>query len=323
MPRSICICLDYLTEQHKKDILHCAEEAGFEVGFFLTTQEQEASAFVQSAEILFANTPSLLQSAPAGLKWYCCPWAGVDAYCGHEELFANPECILTNSNCYGVTISEHVIMVILMMLRRMPEYQAVVARCEWQRSLPIRSIRGSRFTLLGAGDIGRNVAERLRGMNAGHITAINRSGKAHPAFDRTLPVTELDTVLPETDVLVMALPDTPETQQIMDAKRLALLPQGSYLVNVGRGSALDQQALIEALNSGRLAGAALDVMTPEPLPPEHALWSAKNILLTPHVSGNTGLAYTCDCTVELFCRNLRRYAAGLPLEGIVDRQRGY
>ena len=95
------------------------------------------------------------------------------------------------------------------------------------------------------------------------------------------------------------------------------------MLNVGRGTAVDQEALIEALNGGRLAGAALDVMDPEPLPPDHPLWSAKNLILTPHVSGNMTLGYTCDRNVEMFCEDLQNYAQGRPLSHLVDRVRGY
>ena len=103
----------------------------------------------------------------------------------------------------------------------------------------------------------------------------------------------------------------------------ALLPADACVINVGRGTALDQKALAEALNSGKLAGAALDVMDPEPLPQDDPLWDARNIILTPHVSGNMTLGYTCDENVARFCADLENYAAGRPLAGLVDRNRGY
>ena len=95
------------------------------------------------------------------------------------------------------------------------------------------------------------------------------------------------------------------------------------MINVGRGAAIDQDALVEALRSRRLAGAALDVMVPEPLPADHPLWDCPNTILTPHISGNMSLGLTCDLDVEMFCRDLARYAAGEPLEHLVDRTRGY
>ena len=169
----------------------------------------------------------------------------------------------------------------------------------------------------------RSAARRLRALGAA-VTGVCRSGRAEePAFDRVLPVGQLNELLPQADALVMALPATAETAGILSRERIALLPPQALVVNVGRGSAIDQPALVEALTARRLAGAALDVMEPEPLPPDHPLWQCPNTILTPHVSGNMALGLTCDLDVDMFCRDLGRYAAGEPLENLVDRSRGY
>ena len=160
-------------------------------------------------------------------------------------------------------------------------------------------------------------------MGAARITGLSRTGRSVEGFDQVLPISRLDDVLPETKILVMALPSTPETENILSRQRIALLPPDAYVINVGRGSALDQDALTEALNSRKLAGAALDVMVPEPLPPDHPMWNARNLILTPHVSGNMTLGYTCDVNVEMFCQDLANYAAGRPLVNLVDRTLGY
>ena len=138
-----------------------------------------------------------------------------------------------------------------------------------------------------------------------------------------VPTGELDAVLPQADVLIMALPATRETVGILSRKRIALLPSAAFVINVGRGTAIDQDALVEALQSRRLAGAALDVMTPEPLPADHPLWTCPNTILTPHVSGNMSLGLTCDLDVDMFLKDLARYAAGELPENLVDRTRGY
>jgi phosphoglycerate dehydrogenase-like enzyme len=153
---------------------------------------------------------------------------------------------------------------------------------------------------------------------------VRRSAKAgDPAFDEMRTTAELDALLPETDLLVMALPNTPDTANILSRERMALLPRSAYVINVGRGTAIDQEALIEALDSGRLAGAALDVVVPEPLPADHPLRRAKNLLLTPHVAGNMTLAYTQQKSVDMFLSDLENYVAGKPLEHAVDRRRMY
>ena len=296
MSREICIYQEFLTDAHRAAIRSAADQAGLIPHFFTLDQFEEARECLQHCEVLYAHSVKLLRAAPASLKWYCCSFAGVDPYCKDPSVFANPDCMLTNSNGYGVTIAEHVVMVTLMLLRRMPEYEAVVRDRKWTNQLPIRSIRDNEFTLLGTGNIGSNVAERLRGMGA---------------------------ILPSVKVLIMSLPGTAETVHILDRARIALLPRDAYVINVGRGTAIEQMPLIEALNEGRLAGAALDVMDPEPLPPDHPLWSAKNLILTPHVSGNMTLGYTCDVNVEMFCADLLRYGQGKLPQNLVDRTRGY
>ena len=323
MSRDICVYLEFLTPAHRAQIENAAREAGFSVHFFGLDQFEEARACLQYCEVLYAHSLELLKAAPASLRWYCCSFAGVDIYCKDPSVFANPNCLLTNSSGYGVTIAEHVVMVTLMLLRRMPEYEEVVRQRSWSNQLPIRSIRDNEFTILGTGNIGVNVAQRLRGMGAARVTGLSRSGRRVEGFDEVLPISRLDEVLPKTRILVMALPATAETENILSRDRIALLPPEAYVINVGRGTALDQEALVEALNSRKLAGAALDVMRPEPLPPDHPLWNARNIILTPHVSGNMTLGYTCDVNVEMFCRDLANYAAGKPLVNLVDRALGY
>lgn len=247
MNRNICIYQEFLTEAHKDQIRETARRTGFTPHFFNLDQFEEAKDCLQHCEVLYAHSADLLRAAPATLKWYCCSFAGVDLYCKDPGLFANPDCLLTNSNVYGVTIAEHVVMVTLMLLRRMPEYIEIVRGHGWSNQLPVRSIRDNEFTILGTGDIGRHVADRLRGMGAAKIVGLSRSGKPHPAFDEVYPISALDDVLPRTKILVMALPSTPETVHILNRERIALLPADACVINVGRGTALDQKALALSL----------------------------------------------------------------------------
>ena len=299
-----------------------AEKHGFAVDFY--GRGKAPAEGLDQYEIIYGwCEPGDLKRATA-LKWYCCGFAGVDLL-SDDGLYANPDVMLSNSSgAYGLTISEHILMVTLMLLRRMPDFQDIVRRREWVQELPMRSIYGSRITVLGAGDIGTNFARRAKALGAAHICGVSRSGRnGDPAYDRMLPQQQLDEVLPETEILVMALPAVADTAGILSRERIALLPREAIVVNVGRGSAIDQDALMEALNAGRIAGAALDVMVPEPLPKDHPLWSTRNLLLTPHISGNMSLGYTCDRNLDMFCRDLDNYAAGRPLEHRVDRKRGY
>ena len=325
MNRNLCICLDCLTNAHKARIQTAAESAGFTPHFFTTDQLEQAAACLQHCEVLYANSPKLLRRAPNTLRWYCCSNAGVDLYCADPTLFANSDCMLTNSNAYGVTIAEHTVMVTIMLLRHMPAYVEGARLHQWLPPQPVRSIHGGRFTILGTGNLGGTIARRMRDLGAGKIVALSRSGKARQEglFDEVHPISDLNAVLPETEILIMTLPGTPETAGILSRERIALLPENALVINVGRGNAVDQAALADALNGGRIAGAALDVAVPEPLPENDPLWDAKNLILTPHISGNLTLGYTCDRNVELFCEDLANYAAGRPLAHLVDRKRGY
>ena len=336
MSRDICIYQDFLSDAHRDKIQQTAQAAGFTAHFFTGDQFEKASACLQHCEVLYAQSPQLLRTAPATLKWFCCSSAGVDPYCKNDGIFANPDCLLPSSaGAYGATISEHLIMTLLMLMRRMPAYLQGGTRHEWTAPMEMRSIQGSPITCLGTGDICTTFARKAKLLGAGTCNAQMISDIARAltdcdavvidpsVYDRVLPISRVDEVLLEAHVLVMALPGTQETAGVLSRERIALLPQDALVLNVGRGTAVDQEALMDALNRERIAGAALDVMVPEPLPQDHPLWQARNLVLTPHISGNMSLGYTRDRAVEIFCKNLTRYAAGEPLHHLVDRSRGY
>ncbi|MBR5266380.1 MAG: D-2-hydroxyacid dehydrogenase, partial [Clostridia bacterium] len=119
------------------------------------------------------------------------------------------------------------------------------------------------------------------------------------------------------------LPGTDDTTGLMTAQRIAMLKEDAILMNVGRGTAIDQDALNEALRGGKIAGALLDVTNPEPLPADHPLWTAPNCLVTPHVSGNYSLQYTCEVLLDIFENNLKKFAKGEKLDNVADRKAGY
>ena len=245
-------------------------------------------------------------------------------------VFDRGDVLLTNSSgAYGLAISEHIIMVTLMLMRRMPEYLKVVEERGWTRELRIRSIKGSVAAIVGTGNLGQNAAKRFKALGAKKVIGFSRSGNRREFFDAVFKVDDFESVMSgrteeeQIDVLVICVPGTPETEGLLSAERIALLPEKTFVINVGRGTVIDQEALIDALNEGRLAGAALDVMYPEPLPADHPLWTARNCIITPHISGDMGLPETVDITVDIFCDNLRRYADGRELTHLIDVNAGY
>ncbi len=321
--KKIAVYENFTEPKHRRQINDTAAEYGFAVDYY-TAPDAVPPEKLGEYEVLYGMPqPSDLKGFTS-LKWFCCCFAGTDAYLD-DGLYSNPNVMLSNSSgAYGVTISEHLIMVCLMLLRHEMTYCAEAAAHRWGEVRPMRSIIGSTITVLGTGDIGTEFARRAKAMGAASIRGVRRTKKAaDPAFDSIHTNEELDALLPDTDLLVMALPATGETKHLLSAERLALLPPSAFVVNVGRGVSIDQAALVAALNAGKLAGAALDVFEQEPIPAGDPVWTAKNLLLTPHISGQMSLGYTRDRNVTLFCEDLARYAQGEKPRRLVDRRVGY
>lgn len=320
--RKCCVVCDYLSVNNRKQIQDTASECGFEVCFYETSEE--ASGNLADAEVVYCIDSKLLEQMTS-MKWCHDGFAGVEKFVA-SGVFDSGERVLTNSSgAYGLTISEHIIMVTLMLMRQMPEYLKIINERRWVQDLPVRSVRGSSVAIIGTGDIGRNTAKRYKALGAERVTGFNRSGKLQEGFDTVYCLESFDEVIRTTDVdvLVLCVPGTAETEGLLNRKRIALLSENTFVINVGRGAVIDQDALLEALNEGRIAGAALDVMYPEPLPADHPLWTARNCIITPHISGDMGLQYTVDKTVDFFCENFRRYISGKELLHRVNVTDGY
>ena len=316
------VIAECLSDDNKQVMKKTAGECGFDIAFFDT--DEEAAGKVSDAEVIYCNSPALFGEMPH-LRWCHSMSAGV----GHflvSSAFDNGSIILTNSSgSYGLVISEYAIMVTLMLMRRIPEYEEIIDRREWIQNLPVRSIAGSRIAIIGTGNIGSNAALRYKALGAEHVAGFSRSGRPAEGFDEIYRIDDYDKVMSgeSFDVLLLCVPGTAESTGLLNRERLAMLSDKTFVINVGRGTVIDQDALIDALNEGVIAGAAIDVVYPEPLPKDHPLWTAKNLILTPHISGDMGLPYTVDLTVEIFCDNFRRYARGEELTHVVNVSAGY
>lgn len=320
--KKLAVLGDFLEPHHHAQIDSTAARCGFAVDYY--PDGHVPAELAGQYEVLYGMPDRAALRTFTGLKWFCGNFAGVDAYLD-DALYPSPDVVLTNSSgAYGVTIAEHLIMVTLMLLRHASAYVLEAAAHRWGPVLPMRSIMGSTITVVGTGDIGTEFARRAKAMGAAAVRGVRRTKKAaDPAFDEIHTNDELDALLPDTDILALALPATGETKGFLSAARLALLPKTAYVVNVGRGSAIDQAALLDALNHDRLAGAALDVFEQEPIPAGDPAWTAKNLLITPHISGQMSLGYTRDRNVQLFCEDLERYGRGEKPLRLVDRRIGY
>ncbi len=280
--------------------------------------------FLANAEVILGQPhPKALPNAPK-LRWLQMTWAGVDRYTLREG-FPVGQAVLTNaSGAYGPIISEYVLAGILAHYRTIPGYLRNQQNAVWQDLGREECLEGKTALVLGTGDIGSNVAKRLQAFGA-HTMGIRRSVKPQQYFEEIYPMERLDELLPGADIVIGCLPNTPQTRGLLGQKRLLTMKADALLVNVGRGSLIITDDLVQVLQSGHLRGAVLDVVDPEPLPAEHPLWRLEQVILTPHISG---IAYGHNPATEkrvwqLCFENLERYALGQPLQHLVDLTAGY
>ena len=207
------------------------------------------------------------------------------------------------------------------LLTNVPHLMSCQREHHWERHV-MGQLAGRRATIVGLGSIGRQVAAAFNALGV-HVTGVGRSGRAYdlPAGVASVAIEKLDDVLGSTDILVLAVPLTAETENLIDASRVAALPEGAIVVNVARGQVIDEAALTEALMTGSLGGAALDVFEVEPLPAGSPLWDLPNVLISPHSASIA--AVENEVLTDLFIENFRRLRAGEPLRNLYDSARGY
>lgn len=252
------------------------------------------------------------------LKWVHSIGAGVENLC--QDVLGTG-IVVTNSHVHGDVIAEHVWALVLAHARRLPAALAGQTARRWLRDGVIGTVvRDRTLGVLGLGTIGREVARRAAAFGM-RVVGTKRTPAPVEGVAQVLPPDRIDEVLRAADVLAITLPFTGETRGTVGARELALLPRGAFVVNVGRGGLVDEQALAEAIRAGRLSGAGLDVFETEPLPEGSPLWTLPGVIVTPHVGG--AFAGFLDRAVPFFCENLRKYLSGEPLQNVVDPARGY
>jgi len=270
----------------------------------------------QATVILGAPKPEDLVHCHC-LKWMQTMWVGTEEYTAPGIL--PPGVLLTNSaGSNSQSVAEHMLACLLALCRKLPQCRDNQRQGRWVDVGNMKTISGATVLVVGAGNVGSQFAQRCRALGA-HTVGLNRSARQVPGFDELYPLHDrLDDLLPQADVVALVLPHSPETAGLMDARRLGRMKEDAILLSAGRGSVLDQDALAEALRAGRLWGAALDVTQPEPLPPDHPLWTIPNLLLTPHVAGGMRLEITRKNCIRQALENLKRYVSGQPLCNLIQ-----
>lgn len=278
------------------------------------------SSMADADVLLTWNLPTEgLDKIAPNLKWIHIIGAGVEHLLPMSWM---PEgVVLTNNKgVHSAKAGEFGLMSILMLHTHMP---AILTnqKARAYESLYSTPIGGRTVVVVGTGSLGGATASAVHALGA-HVIGVNRHGEPVAGCNEVVKVQDLDQVLPKADYVFLAVPDTPETRGLMDARRLDLLQESAGIVNVGRESVMDYDALCDRLESGRLAGAILDVFDPEPIAEDSRLWNTRNLVVTPHVSADDGDTYV-PMTLDLFFRNMQRFVAGEPLLNPVRPDLGY
>ena len=273
--------------------------------------------FAQATIVMGWPRAEMLAQAPR-LRWFHCMWAGTDQYTDTVP----PSVLMTSSaGTNSQSVAEHMLASLLSLYRKIPQCRDQQRDHAWVDVGNMKSLSGATVLVAGAGHVGSTFAQLCKALGAGCTIGLKRTvGGPVPGFDEVFPMEQTDQWLPQADVVALVLPHSPGTVHFMNRERLALLKDDAVLLSAGRGTALDQEALAQAMGAGKLWGAALDVTEPEPLPADSPLWDIPNLLITPHVAGGMRLEVTRKNCIDLALDNLRRYQSGEPLRNLVARE---
>lgn len=258
--------------------------------------------------------PGLIPSS--GIEVLQLPSAGFDAYQRQDLRDRMPFIVCNARGVMSIAVAEHCLSLMLALVRRLPEHGRDGASHTWRRRERYDELYGASVCMVGLGDIGTEIARRCLAFGMRVIGVRRDVSKFHPYVERTVSLDQLPDALAEADHVVLTIPATPETTDLMSAQMLGRMKPGSRLINLARGSLVDEQALVEYLATGHLAGAALDVFQDEPLPSASPLWNLEQVIVTPHIAGRSVREFDRFC--ELCVENLQRCRRGEPLKNAVE-----
>ncbi|MEW5974406.1 MAG: D-2-hydroxyacid dehydrogenase [Acidobacteriota bacterium] len=302
---------------------HQIRSAGKNLDLILVKDKTELRRRIPEAEAVFGSVDGEMLAEARNLKWVQHTAAGVENL--PKRLMEHP-CVLTNmQRVYAPVIAETALALTLSLTRGLvqdsvPSFRA--RKWERQSSVPLIDLYQKSMGIVGLGGIGTETARRAHYGFGMKILAVDPKPLPKPEFVAELREPAwLHEMVPQVDVLVSCAPHTRETVKMFNGAVFSRMKPSAYFINVSRGGLVDQEALVRALKEKQIAGAGLDVTTPEPLPPEHALWDCPNLVITPHNSGAAPIRQVR--MMALITENVRRYANGLPLLNVVDKARGY
>ena len=307
-------------EKEKEAIRRTAEESGVECEIVFDPDASEQQ--IREANFILGNVAPGKLAASENLDVLQLFSAGADPYMKPGVLAAKTA-LCNATGAYGQAVSEHAFAMTLMLIKKLHLYRSSQLNCRWEDHGPVSSLKGATVLVMGLGDIGLSYARLVKAMGARVIGVKRRPGACPEGVDELVLTAEVDRVLPEADVVMSVLPGTKETAGFYTAERFRLMKNSAVFINCGRGNAVSNAVLLDALQSGEIAAAAIDVSETEPLPPDSPLWREEKLVITPHVAGNFHLASIYTGIIDIALENMRSYLGGRPLRNIVDPETGY
>lgn len=306
MAKKLLIALDVLPRH-----IDLFKQAG-DLQTSVKKQSEVTADDVKDKNIIVGNVkPALLKDAKA-LEFLQLNSAGFDNYVGVLDKDIK---LCTAVGSFSAAVGEHMLAMTFSLIRHFHLYRDKQLKKDWSDCGKIISVEGLTIAVLGLGDIGRSYARKVKALGAAKVIGVRRNVNDKPDYiDDMYTLDELDKVLPQSDIVAMVLPSCKQTVQLVDKKFLSMMKTGAYLINVGRGDAINQDDLLEALRSDKLSGAALDVTVPEPLNQDSPLWSEPKLLLTPHVAGGFFLQETTERIIKIAANNVKAYLNNEPLK---------
>jgi phosphoglycerate dehydrogenase-like enzyme len=310
-----------ITNVHFEKAFEKYPEVKQKVEIFFDWDKDNFNSSMSNSDILLAwdfPTSNLKKISP-NLKWIHCISAGINHLIPLNWMYE--DLVLTNnSGVHSKKAGEYGLMSVLMLQNHLPK---IITNQKNKKFVSLFSnpIAGKTVVTIGTGALGGSMIKLLAPLGA-KIIGVNKKGGDVEGCSKVVTIEKIDSILPEADILYLALPETPETKNLINRKRLNLLKSSCGIVNIGRQSVMDYDALCEKLITNELGGAILDVFDPEPIDSNSKLWDTPNLVITPHVSSDDGASYV-RLTLELFVKNLELFIANKPLINQIDKKLGY
>lgn len=319
--KKILIALD-IEEKDKAAFRRAAETAGEDCEFIFTAPAAATEEQVSQANFIVGNVSPKKIAASKNLDVLQLFSAGADPYMPKGVLAAKTA-LCNATGAYGQAVSEHAFALTMMLIKKLHLYRSSQMNRRWEDHGMVSSLAGSTVLVVGLGDIGLSYARLVKAMGARVIGVKRRSGSCSEEVDELVLTEEIDRVLPEADVVMSVLPNTKETAYFYTEERFRIMKNSAVFINCGRGNAVSHDVLLDALQTGQIAAAAIDVCETEPLPADSPLWQEEKLVITPHVVGNFHLSSIYEGVIDIALENLRNYLGGKPLRNIVDPSTGY